>query len=75
MPRDFFEIDGSKQCEIMVALLQRFTDSGAPMLEELSEKEGRTPQAVWDDICTSSGIDPCKVPDFVLPKRRSPGVD
>jgi hypothetical protein len=71
MPRDFFEIDGRKQYKIMVALLQRFADRGVPMLETLSEKEGRTPQAVWDDICESSGVEPCQVPEFLLNKRRA----
>jgi hypothetical protein len=75
MSKDFFEIDGPKQCEIMVALLKRFADSGVPMLEALSEKEGRTPQAVWDDLCTSSGIEPCKVPDFLLMRPHAPAVD
>jgi len=41
------------------------------MLEMLSEKEGRTPQAVWDDICESSGVEPCQVPEFLLNKRRA----
>jgi hypothetical protein len=71
MPRDFFEIDGRKQYEIMLALLQRLSDSGKPLLEALSDEEGRTPQAIWDDICESSGVEPCKVPDFLLTRGRA----
>jgi hypothetical protein len=75
MPRDFFEIDGPKQCAVMVALLQRFADSGVSLLEALSEKEGRPPQDVWDDLCASSGIEPCEVPDFLLMRPHNPAVD
>jgi len=69
MPKNFFDIDGQKQCEIMVGLLQRFADSGVPFLEALSEKEGSTPQAVWEDVCRASGIEPCPVPDFLLTQK------
>lgn len=75
MARDFFEIDGPKQCAVMVALLQLFADSGVSLLAALSEKEGRPPQAVWDDLCTSSGIEPCEVPDFLLMRPHTPAID
>lgn len=41
MPKDFFEFYGRNRCEIVLAVLGRFADSGAPMFETLSEKEGR----------------------------------
>lgn len=69
MPKDFFNIDGRKQCEIMVGLLQRFADGSVSFLEALSEKEGSTLQAVWEDICRTSGAEPCRVPDFLLIRK------
>ncbi len=61
-----------------IGLLQRFADSGAPTLEDLSEKEGSTPDsekegstpdAIWSDVCSAQGVEPCGVPEFLMPIR------
>lgn len=69
MQKGFFDIDGRQQYELMVGLLQRFADSGAPTLEDLSEKEGSTPDAIWKDVCIAQGVEPCGVPEFLMPTR------
>lgn len=55
--------------DLIIALLQRFADSGAPTLEDLSEKEGSTPDAIWSDVCSAQGVEPCGVPEFLMPIR------
>jgi len=46
MPKDFFDIDGRQQYELIISLLHRFADTAAPTLESLSDKEGRMPDAI-----------------------------
>jgi len=67
MQKDFFDIDGRQQYELMIGLLQRFANTGAPTLEALSEKEGSTPEVIWNDVCRAQGVEPCDVPEFLMP--------
>ena len=69
MLKDFSEIDGPQQYQLMVGLLQRFADSGAPSLEALCEKESSTPDSIWEDLCRARGIEPCSVPEFLMTRR------
>jgi len=39
----------------MIGLLQRFADTGTPTLEALSDKEGSTPDVIWNDVCRARG--------------------
>ena len=62
MLKNFFDIDGRQQYDLIIGLLQRFADSDAPTLEDLSEKEGSTPDAIWSDMCRAQDVEPCGVP-------------
>jgi hypothetical protein len=69
MLKDFSEIDGPQQYELMVGLLRRFADSGAPWLDALCEKESSTPDSIWEDLCRARVVEPCSVPEFLMTRR------
>ena len=69
MLKDFFAIDGRQQYELMVGLIQSYADNSASSLEALSEKQGKSPDAVWGELCVACGIEPCGVPKFLMPSR------
>jgi hypothetical protein len=68
--KDFYEIEDWKQCELLIELIELIGSNDVRSLEELSEREGKTPQAIWANICKARGIERCTIPERVLTAGR-----
>ncbi|MGA8690763.1 MAG: hypothetical protein ACLQF1_18745 [Methyloceanibacter sp.] len=69
--KDFYELDDWKQCELLFDLIERIGANDVRSLEELSEKEGKAPHAIWKEMCLARGIEVCSIPERVLMAGRA----
>jgi hypothetical protein len=64
--KDFYEIEDWKQCELLIELIELIGRNDVCSLEELSERDGKTPQEIWANICKARGIEFCTIPERIL---------
>jgi hypothetical protein len=69
--KDFYEIDEWMQCELLIELIERIGRTHVCSLEELAEKEGRSPDVIWVEMCKERGIELCTIPERVLMAGRA----
>jgi hypothetical protein len=63
--KDFYEIDDWKQSELLIELIERFGRAHVGSLEELAEREGKSPDMIWAKMCKERGIELCTIPERV----------
>jgi hypothetical protein len=68
--KDFYEMEDWKQCELLIELIELIGSNDVRSLEELSKKEGKTPQEIWANICKVRGFELCTIPERVLTAGR-----
>ena len=56
--------------ELLIELIELIGSNDVRSLEELSKKEGKTPQEIWANICKARGFELCTIPERVLTAGR-----
>jgi len=54
---DFYSVSQLRRCELLTALLQRFSQHDVLTPSELASVEVRSPEQVWAEICQTRGVE------------------